>query len=123
MFYFSLLNSLSKSLPRSIYGSKKWTCAGLNHESPRKEHENSQRGCLHKLGAVTIGPQVLCRKSVGDSPHYKIYYGPQSQPQSLCLGDLVCIIQMPGLSSHHSDNEGCEGHQTLYYLYYFRSQK
>lgn len=49
-----------------------------------------QGGCLHKLGALTIGPQVLCRNSVGFDPHYKIHlFKSPVSPPCLSLGRQV----------------------------------
>ena len=74
LFYFSLLTPNLLHIYLHIWSLKRKRKVDLRGIEPRiseERHGNSQRGCLHKLGALTIGPQVLRRNSDVVSQPYK----------------------------------------------------
>lgn len=78
MLYFSLLNiphtTPYDSIQPHLWIKKKVDLRGIEPRISEEQAWKLPGGCLHKLGALTIGPQVLCRNSVADDPHYKIHF-------------------------------------------------
>lgn len=64
--------------------SKKVDLRGIEPRISEEQHANSPRDCLHKLGALTIGLQVLCRKPVVDCLHYQMTSHISPTPLILC---------------------------------------